>query len=111
MSTTLRRPRRAAPIGALLALALAASACGSEASTALDVAESASTEPAPTTTGAESTTTAASAAATEAPAEEPRENLFPPVDVVRISDGTTLNLATELGGGDLPVLLWFWAPH
>ena len=39
------------------------------------------------------------------------ENLFPDVEVVNVSDGSALNLAAELGGGDTPVLLWFWAPH
>jgi hypothetical protein len=38
-------------------------------------------------------------------------NLFPDLDVVRVDDGSPLNLAAELGGGDRPVLLWFWAPH
>lgn len=44
-------------------------------------------------------------------AEPPTENLFPDIDVVNITDGSTLNLAAELGGGDRPTLLWFWAPH
>ncbi|MCP3992095.1 MAG: hypothetical protein GY724_23695 [Actinomycetia bacterium] len=38
-------------------------------------------------------------------------NLFPDIEVVNISDSSTVNLSTELAGGDLPVLLWFWAPH
>ncbi len=39
------------------------------------------------------------------------DHLFPDVDVVDIQTGATLNIATELAGGDRPVLLWFWAPH
>lgn len=38
-------------------------------------------------------------------------NLFPNVEVQNISDGSPLNLQEELQGGDLPVLLWFFAPH
>jgi len=47
----------------------------------------------------------------DAPAAEPVENLFPDVDVVNIADGSSVNLAAELGGGDKATLLWFWAPH
>ncbi len=39
------------------------------------------------------------------------DHLFPDVDVLDIQTGATLNIATELAGGDRPVLLWFWAPH
>lgn len=54
------------------------------------------------------------AAQDEEPAVEEdaaEENLFPDLEVVDITEGSSLNLADELGGGDLPVLLWFWAPH
>ena len=43
--------------------------------------------------------------------ETPIANLFPDIDVVDIADGSTVNLATELGGGDKATLLWFFAPH
>ncbi len=39
------------------------------------------------------------------------EHFFPDLNTVNIADGTTLNLAEELAGGDTPVLLWFFAPH
>lgn len=38
-------------------------------------------------------------------------NLFPDLDVVSVATGESLNLKAELSGGELPVLLWFWAPH
>lgn len=38
-------------------------------------------------------------------------NVFPDLDVVSVATGETVNLKAELSGGDLPVLLWFWAPH
>ncbi len=45
------------------------------------------------------------------PVEPTLDHLFPDVDVLDIQTGATLNIATELAGGDRPVLLWFWAPH
>jgi hypothetical protein len=42
---------------------------------------------------------------------ETAANFFPDIDVLDVSTGDSANLATELGGGDTPVLLWFWAPH
>lgn len=41
----------------------------------------------------------------------PAVNLFPDIDVLNIADGATVNLASELGGGDKATLLWFFAPH
>ncbi|MEM8925821.1 MAG: hypothetical protein AAGD35_20140 [Actinomycetota bacterium] len=91
-------------------MALVAAACGAEASESTDAAapDAAAGTDTPATTGA--------AAGTEAPAPsegaaEPAQNLFPDVDVALIADGSTVNLAEELGGGELPVLLWFFAPH
>jgi hypothetical protein len=45
----------------------------------------------------------------EDPATE--ENLFPDIAVLDVQTGDSVNLAAQLGGGDTPVLLWFWAPH
>lgn len=61
-------------------------------------------------TAANAPTTAAGAADGGAAAPE-SGNLFPNVAVQNVSDGSAFNLQAELEGGDLPVLLWFWAPH
>ncbi len=113
--------------GVLVAAALVAAACGSETNTVgLDAsaADQAASE--------ESTTSQASSDSTDAPepesaasdeSEGPQvdeeeaapadvgNHLFPDLETVNIADGATLNLATELAGGDTPVLLWFFAPH
>ncbi|MGI9613633.1 MAG: hypothetical protein ACR2QO_12025 [Acidimicrobiales bacterium] len=126
MPEILRARSRRGLVGVLLTFGLVASACGSDATeTSAADAESTDAETAAVTTDAETEATGSetsAAANTEAASEstegeatdtpEPAtENLFPDVDVVNIVDGSTVNLAQELGGGDLPVLLWFWAPH
>ena len=92
---------RAKWAGAALALGLVASACGSEPATgSLDtqaVAEASS----------DSADSAEDAGAQPASAQ----HLFPDLDTRNIVDGSTVNFASELAGGDTPVLLWFWAPH
>ncbi len=96
--------------------ALVVSACGG-GSTATDSATSATEVEATSTTEAATTSTSAADAAASSVTEssaadtEPVENLFPDLEVVDLADGETINLAAELGGGDRPVLLWFWAPH
>lgn len=47
------------------------------------------------------------AAPTPAP---PAGGNFPSLAVQRISDGAEVDIAAQLAGGDLPVLLWFWSP-
>jgi hypothetical protein len=54
---------------------------------------------------------AADESAADDESTEPVVNLFPDVDVLNVADGSSLNLAQELGGGDKATLLWFWAPH
>ncbi len=132
MPEILRSGRRRSLVASLLALLLVASACGAdsdEAVTAADESSPASDGDSSDESGAEGSgsdesgsegTAEASAedaaAGTEededgAASETAGENLFPDIDVVNIVDGSNVNLAAELGGGDLPVLLWFWAPH
>ena len=115
MPEMLRLPRRARLVAGLGVVTLLAAACGSGSSTTEVAANPPATEAPQTTTAndtSESTTAAVEPEGEVAEAEpESQTNLFPNVDVVNVHDGSTLNLATELGGGDLPVLLWFWAPH
>jgi hypothetical protein len=90
MPEILRARSRSSLVATIVALGLIASACGAEDGSA------------------------AGDDATEGDAADDvaaTENLFPDIDVVNIVDGSTVNLAQELGGGDKPVLLWFWAPH
>lgn len=117
-------------IALLLALSLGAAACGGGETA--DDAATGSDSSAPETSsdtdpdsdgaasdnnndegGAEEAEASSSDDGADAGSDEPpaTENLFPDVDVVNISDGSTINLATELGGGDTPLLLWFFAPH
>ncbi len=123
------RPRRRL-VASIVAVAVSAAACGSDATepneatgaaTAQD-SESASTVAAPADGGPADDESAdgseagrsdegASADDDSADDDAPVENFFPDLEVVDIADGSTLNLADELGGGDRPVLLWFWAPH
>ena len=66
--------------------------------------------PADTTASSSPEATDAQTEGSEAAEEPAGENLFPDLDVQRISDGATVNLASELGGGELPVLLWVLGP-
>lgn len=106
--------------GAVLAVALLAAACGSGSTdtTASDVAETSSAESTESTTASPSTESTEQAdaepdqAGSESEGSAPAvEHSFPDLQTVNIVDGSTVNLADELGGGDTPVLLWFWAPH
>ncbi len=102
-------------------MSLVAAACGSADGTEATAGPESSAAPAPTAAEPADPGTAASADEGEsapaddqaqAPADAPAaENLFPDIEVTRISDGEPVNLSDELAGGDLPVLLWFWAPH
>lgn len=112
---------RAKAAGAALALGLVASACGSGATSQTTAAEPDSdvTESSEASNQEESTADVEGPVADEsedaASAEEetaaPANHLFPDLNTVNIVDGSTLNLADELAGGDTPILLWFWAPH
>ncbi|MEM7341122.1 MAG: hypothetical protein AAF467_20865 [Actinomycetota bacterium] len=113
------RPPNTASRRALAAVigvaALIAAACGG---TTVDEVAANGAESTESTAAAESSSSTSTAdAAPDATESEdaaevaPVENLFPDVDVVNIQDGSTLNLAEELGGGDQAVLLWFFAPH
>jgi hypothetical protein len=105
----------------LLTVALGAAACGSAstetsgASTEAPASEPSSTQPespeAPESGDGASADPNENSTGGDDASDAAVENLFPDVDVVNIADGSTVNLADELGGGDRPVLLWFWAPH
>ena len=73
----------------------------------------ASIAPAPpalsTATTAQATTTTARVAPTSTTAVAGANN-FPDVSVVNLTDQATVSLASELGGGSIPILLWFWGP-
>ncbi|MGI9595971.1 MAG: hypothetical protein ACR2QK_07410 [Acidimicrobiales bacterium] len=114
--------------GIAFALALLASACSSESTPITAASESSSSQTSSSDAGSSETSVEADAGAqgagaesagSDTPAEEqeaegpaPADNhLFPDLTTVNISDGSTLNLAEELAGGDTPVLLWFYAPH
>ncbi len=121
MPRSLRLAPKRGLLAALTASALLLAACGADSDTVVEsgAEATASTEPgtqAPATTVAEADTPPADSSAAAAPVESTEtdvaaENLFPDVEVLSVADGSSINLAAELGGGDLPVLLWFWAPH
>lgn len=130
MALSVVKPRAAMRwrgMAALLAFSLGAAACGStESSTTPTLAtqapsvevESAEVDaagPANSADTTETTVPSADETAVEAIEDEetaaPVANLFPDIDVLNIADGGTVNLATELGGGDKATLLWFFAPH
>lgn len=123
----LSAPRRRS-LALIVAIALGASACGSggestsptlattsPAEAAGDSADDGASPSAdaddPADTSAPPGTQTSEPAVEDPASEESGENLFPDIDVVNIADGSTLNLAAELGGADRPTLLWFWAPH
>ncbi len=112
------------PVALLLALSMGAAACGSTASsTAPTLAPQATTAAADDSSPDDSSSVddaapaseAGDDAATDSSAEDeaavPAINLFPDIDVLNIADGSTVNLASALGGADKATLLWFWAPH
>jgi len=109
------RPRWWRSVALLLALSLAAAACGSG-----DASSSAAPTLAPSSDSSADESGATEAAApddsaeaggADASAAEPAVNLFPDIDVLSVTDGSSVNLAAELGGSDKATLLWFWAPH
>ncbi len=129
------------PIGAsgLLAFALVVAACGSGGDTQTAGSGAAAEEPtAAATPSTDEATAESDGSATadsadeaavepgadaepqtetetegEAEAEGPQadEHVFPDLETVNIVDGSTINLADQLAGGDTPILLWFFAPH
>ena len=112
------RPKRLRSAALLIALSLGAAACGAAdgdsvaAPTLAPAVESGAAE-GNSSDGDSSAASdgSGSEAPADAPSADPAVNLFPDVDVLNVSDGSTLNLAAELGGGDKATLLWFWAPH
>ncbi len=111
---TSRRPRGAPKLPAVLvASSLLAAACGAASDTAAgDIDEAAQTSETEVTEAAGPAPPESAEAAPDSTAEAAvEEHLFPDLDTVKVSDGSTLNLATELAGGDKPVLFWFYAPH
>jgi hypothetical protein len=99
-----------------LALVLLAAACGTEVAPTVNASSgSESTEGSAATTSSDAAPSSADTA--EDTAEEvagpapAADHLFPDINTLDIVDGSTVNLAQELAGGDTPVLLWFWAPH
>ena len=108
------RPRWWRSVALLLALSLAAAACGSgdagsAAPTLAPSSDSSADDSSATETAAADDSAAAGGA--DASAAEPAVNLFPDIDVLSVTDGSSVNLAAELGGSDKATLLWFWAPH
>jgi hypothetical protein len=114
-------PRRASLLGIVMGVALIAAACGSsdpvtEASAPADETDtSTSSSAAPTTDDADGAQAEPSdsetAEETTPPAADATPHVFPDLSTTSIVDGTTINLADQLAGGDTPVLLWFFAPH
>jgi len=125
------RPRRPGltVLSVALAAVLAVSACGSgaddeqaEAVASSDAAagqqttvdqESGDSATTNTTTAETATpeTTTSDDTTSDSESEDPVEANFPMVEVLNVADGSTVQLADELAGGDKPILLWFWAPH
>ena len=60
----------------------------------------------PPSSAATATTQAPTTQATVAPVA----NRFPNVSVTDLASGQAANMSGLLGGGDRPVLLWFWSP-
>ena len=91
----------------VLAFILALAACGSGAAPGQGNTATARE----TTPSAPAGSDDAAGGAGDAPEAVVGANLLPSVDVVDVATGDTFNLADQLGGGDTPILLWFWAPH
>ena len=64
---------------------------------------------APTVAPSSATTATTQAPTTQATAA-PVANRFPDVAVTDLASGQATNMSGLLGGGDRPVLLWFWSP-
>ncbi len=112
-----RSKRLIGAAGIVVTIGLVAAACGSEAATSTDAAASSSRSTEATTAATEPASEPSAVPATpaaepeiEGPAPAP-DHLFPDLDTVDVADGSTVNLADELAGGDTPILLWFYAPH
>ena len=101
-------------LAAALALALVVAACGGDGGTS----PSASAPPATTSSSVGDSATSDGSTPSTAPAREgapdggidaPLPGL-PDVDVVQLSSGDAVSLASVTSAGT-PTLLWFWAPH
>ncbi len=78
--------------------------------TAAPGSESTTTQ-APTTAAPTTAAPTTQAPTTAAPTTQPPAvNRFPDVSVVNVADRQAVSMAARLGGGDRPVLLWFWTP-
>lgn len=101
--------RLARPAALVLGLTLGVAACGSSSETT----DTSSGDAPAAATDDESSPDESNdeSAADDSSDAADGENLFPNVNVQSIDDGSTLNLAEELSGGDKAVLLWFFAPH
>jgi len=121
-----RRQRTIHLLALGLTFALAAAACGSgdagaptaiaavPADSSSDAADSADSDEAESTPAADTADEAQDGSPDSdgtAEAAGPVENLFPDLNVLNVTDGSTVNLASTLIGGDKATLLWFWAPH
>ena len=111
---SLKRRGRVAAIA--VTIGLIAAACGSDPAP-IDASAGepvAATEQSTAGSDSQDSAPAADAAEAEPEVEGPAvaaDHLFPDLSTVNIADGSTLNLAQQLAGGDTPVLLWFFAPH
>ena len=107
------------PVALLVAMGLAASACGGGSADQVNT-ESRSTDQ--TAAATESNSAGAGAGANEGAgaregsggseaATDASTANFPSADVIDLGSGSTVNFAEEIAGGSLPTLIWFWAPH
>ncbi len=105
-----RRRRRRRLVALTGTIVMVAAACGSSPEATVDTAVQ---EPAGTSSevGEGVSSGPEEPASSERSPDAPESSLFPNIEVVNVADSSTLNLSTELAGGDRPVLLWFWAPH
>jgi hypothetical protein len=97
-------------------MAVVAAACGDGSTTAdggdaVDVAAESATSSDPSTSDSGTEQGEPGSEGGDGSEDGAAGSLFPDTQVVEIATGAELNLSAELGGGDLPVLLWFWAPH
>lgn len=105
------------PVALLVAMGLAASACGGGSADQVNT-ESGSTDQTAAATESNSAGAGANEGAgaregsggSEAATDASTAN-FPSADVIDLGSGSTVNFAEEIAGGSLPTLIWFWAPH
>ncbi len=102
------RHRAAKSVGALIVLALLAAACSSTSTDTVSAAAGPESTETPTAVAADTEAAPADDGVAEGSADLSN---YPAVVVKDIATGGDIEITDLIANGQIPTLLWFWAPH